>query len=214
MKHLALAAAAAAVLAAGVAQAGDMLINPGFDTASGLGPTAFSGLSDGGLSSAAAWRVWNNTQALTTTDQVASTDPFGGGAATHVVTGGAENGLFQFVAANSVNFVSVDVFLLSGTFELGLGQSGYYAATAKTSLHDQWVHLTASYPPLPLAGSPFPNQIGNEIFLYATNGAGAEFYVDNAFAGTRAVPEPASWALMILGFGASGVRLRRRATPA
>jgi len=37
-------AAAAMMLTGGSAHAGNMLVNPGFDTASGLGPTSFSGL--------------------------------------------------------------------------------------------------------------------------------------------------------------------------
>lgn len=215
MKLMALmtGAAAAVMLIASSAQAGNLLVNPGFDIASGLGPTAFSGLNNGGTSSAASWTVWNNTMALTTTDQVASTDPFGGGAATHVTTAGAENGIFQFVAPNSVSFVSIDVYVLSGTFELGLGQNGYYSATAKTSVHNKWVRLSAAYPSLPLPGSPNPNQIGDEIFLYSTAGSGAEFFVDNAYAGSTPVPEPATWATLILGLGVVGEMLRRRRAP-
>jgi hypothetical protein len=108
-----------------------------------------------------------------------------------------------------VSLVRVDVFLLSGTFELGLGQGGYYAATAKTSVLGQWVRLHAHYPPLPLAGSPDPNQVGDEIFLYSTAGSGAEFYVENAYAGPLLVPDPATWAMMLIGVGAIGALARR-----
>ena len=54
--------------------------------------------------------------------------------------------------------------------------------------------------------------LGDEIFLYATNGAGADFFVDNAFAGT---PEPSTWAMMLTGFaglafaGYRGARARQ-----
>ncbi|HLZ85250.1 MAG TPA: PEPxxWA-CTERM sorting domain-containing protein [Caulobacteraceae bacterium] len=215
MKLMALmtGAAAAMVLTAGVAQAGNQLVNPSFDTASGLGPTSFSGLLNGGLSSAAAWNVYNNSMGLTTTDQVPSTDPFAGGAATHITTAGPEDGVYQFVAANTVSFVSVDVYVLSGTFELGLGQNGYYSATATTSVHDQWVRLSAAYPPLPLVGSPSPNLVGDEIFLYSTAGSGADFYVDNAYAGSTPVPEPATWSMLIVGLGVVSEVLRRRRSP-
>lgn len=53
---------------------------------------------------------------------------------------------------------------------------------------------------------------------FDTNGGVVEFqgYVNNttfqAVVGAGAVPEPASWALMILGFGAIGATLRRRVT--
>jgi hypothetical protein len=208
-KHC-LAAAAAVTLSAGAAQAANLLADPGFDTPSGPGPASYSGLESGGLSSAAAWDMWNNTMVLTTTEQAPSTDPFGGGEMTHVLTGGPENGLYQFVAANSVDYVSVDVYVLRGAFELGLGQGGYYSAIATTSVHDQWVHLFAQYPALPLAGSPHPGEIGNEIFLYSTAGSGADFYVDNAYAGSAPTPEPASWAMMLVGLGGMGTALRRR----
>ncbi len=36
--------------------------------------------------------------------------------------------------------------------------------------------------------------------------------VDNIVIGPSAVPEPAAWALMLAGFGALGVKLRRRRT--
>jgi hypothetical protein len=206
-------AAAAAILTAGSVEAGNLLVDPGFDTPSGLGPTSYSGLENGGLSSAAAWNMWNNTMALTTTDEVVSTDPFGGGQALHVTTGGGEDGVYQFVAPNSVNRVSVDVYVVSGTFELGLGQGGYYSATATTSTHGQWVRLSAVYPALPLVGSPSPNEIGDEIFLYSTAGTGADFYVDDAFAGSLIVPEPATWTLLILGLSALGGTLRCRRVP-
>lgn len=198
-RHWLAGAAVRSMLACGSAHAGNLLVNPGFDTPSGLGPTSFSGLSSGGTSSAAAWGVWNNTMFTTTTDEVASSDPSGGGEAVHITTGGPENGIYQFVAANSVSFVSVDVYVVSGTFELGLGQGGYYSATSKTSVHDQWVHLSATYPPLPLVGSPIPSEIGNEIFLYSTAGLGAEYYVDNAYAGSTPVPEPSGCAILALG---------------
>jgi hypothetical protein len=65
------------------------------------------------------------------------------------------------------------------------------------------VHLTTSYTLGADPGAPFPDQYGDEIFLYATNGAGAEFFVDNANAGS--VPEPSTWAMMLSGFAVLGV---------
>jgi hypothetical protein len=55
-------------------------------------------------------------------------------------------------------------------------------------------------------GAPFPADNGNEIFLYATNNAGAQFLVDNAFA---RVPEPSTWAMVLSGFAALGLAGRR-----
>ncbi len=44
--------------------------------------------------------------------------------------------------------------------------------------------------------------------------SGSSVFADNfTFISTGAVPEPASWAMMLLGFGAIGVSLRRRRPP-
>jgi hypothetical protein len=193
-KRTLVGAAIAATLACGNAWAGNMLVNPGFNTPSGLGPTSFTNVLFGGESS--------------TTALVPSTDPSGGGSAEQVTSTGPEDGIYQFVAPNSVEIVSVDVYVLSGSFELGLGQQGQYESVARTSVLDQWVHLAAEFPVPAAPGSPFPNEIGNEIFLYSTNGAGADFIVDNAFAGT--VAEPASWPMLALGVVGAAVAARRR----
>jgi len=49
----------------------------------------------------------------------------------------------------------------------------------------------------------------NQIVLRST---GNSFEVDNFAAGVGAVPEPTTWALMIMGFGAVGAMIRRRRT--
>lgn len=56
---------------------------------------------------------------------------------------------------------------------------------------------------------------GSLIFRIGTNG-GDDFgpVIDNVNLDRTAVPEPASWAMMIAGFGLAGAALRRRATPA
>jgi hypothetical protein len=200
--HL-LVAAAAAMIACTAAQAGNLLLNAGFDTPNaGLSPpsyaTGLSAVSPPGVSSSAAsWNIWNNSLATTRTELLPSTDPAGGGFMAHVLSTGPEDGLYQFVAPDSVDFVSVDVFVLSGAFELGLARDGTYEATAKTSTRNEWIHLTAS----------LPTTIGDEIFLYSTAGAGADFYVENAYAGT--VPEASTWAMMLIGLGGLGLARRR-----
>jgi hypothetical protein len=196
-------AGAMAAFASPSAQAANLLSNPGFDTAYGSGSSSNVGQEYVGLSGAADWGVWNNTNGSTETALTASTDPLGGGSMLQVYTDGGENGVYQFVSSYGVAKVSVDVFLTSGSFELGLGQGGYYMATAQTSVLDQWVHLTATYTLGSQLGAPYPDMYGNEIFLYATNGAGAVFALDNAYAGSA--PEPATWATMLVGFAGLGL---------
>ena len=66
-------------------------------------------------------------------------------------------------------------------------------------------------------GTPVGNTIGNESALYLINFTGQTGVqlnlpaASNAylFTSTGAVPEPATWAMMLLGFGAMGASLRR-----
>jgi hypothetical protein len=56
-----------------------------------------------------------------------------------------------------------------------------------------------------------PVTSGNQVLVVSGTSAGnGSFAGTLAFAPNRAVPEPASWALMILGFGGVGASLRRR----
>jgi hypothetical protein len=67
-------------------------------------------------------------------------------------------------------------------------------------------------------GSPGGTTLGDSTAFYsfnATNLAGINFSYNsssgsNLYGGTPAVPEPATWALMLLGFGGIGVSMRRR----
>ena len=55
------------------------------------------------------------------------------------------------------------------------------------------------------------------MLLFRSSNDGGYFYLDDVevtdlgpVGGTGGVPEPASWALMIMGFGAAGAMIRRR----
>ena len=52
----------------------------------------------------------------------------------------------------------------------------------------------------------------NTLIVSGTSGAGATYSGTINYRLTGAVPEPATWALMILGFGAVGAAMRRRKT--
>lgn len=55
------------------------------------------------------------------------------------------------------------------------------------------------------------NDIGSIVFNRAFDGSGDAIGIDNIVSGTfGAVPEPASWALLIAGFGLTGAAMRRR----
>ena len=50
----------------------------------------------------------------------------------------------------------------------------------------------------------------NNLVVSGTTGGNASFTGNIAFAQVAAVPEPGTWAMMLLGFGAMGVSIRRR----
>ena len=176
-------------LMSGPGAAQNALTNGGFDL--GGPPTSFTGAFSESLSAAPAWGVWNNSFSTTTTELVESTDPFlgGGGLALHVVTGGADNGLFQFFAEQAPAFSSVDVLVTSGKMQLSLlGPGGYPTATFALAA-GQWQHITFNLPQ------------SNEIVLYSAEGA-ADFSVDNAWVGMQSapIPEPTIAAMIGMAF--------------
>lgn len=88
--------------------------------------------------------------------------------------------------------------------------------------NDLLSYLTPDY-----MGSPYPGQTGNEYFAFMnfnfdggdsynkivfSNSGTDGFESDNHTIGISAVPEPATWAMLILGFGMVGLTARRRRT--
>jgi hypothetical protein len=53
----------------------------------------------------------------------------------------------------------------------------------------------------------------NYTFVYSGNLVNSGNISGNAALGMAAVPEPATWGLMLLGFGGMGMMLRRRRRP-
>jgi hypothetical protein len=50
----------------------------------------------------------------------------------------------------------------------------------------------------------------NTLFVSGTTGGNAAFSGNLSFAAQSAVPEPATWAFMLVGFGAVGYSMRKR----
>lgn len=189
----------------GSASAANLASNPGFETASVTGPSLTVGAGVYGVSAAAGWNVYLNSPGSVTTSLVPSTDTLapGGTSMILVTTNNTDNGLFQ----NSVplfNYLSADFFVISGAAQLIVSDAGgqYVPGVVHTTQIGVWQHLTLTTVNASL------------IALYSTGGP-ASFYVDNVFAGAAAptggVPEPASWAMLIAGFGLTGAAMRRRA---
>ncbi len=125
----------------------------------------------------------------------------------HINTTDQQNGVFQFFAGNA-NVGYADIWVRSG-------QALYLAAINGSGLLGSVTSMTGSWERIFLDSG---SDAFNEVTLYSYGGA-ADFYVAAAyadvreaspFAATPAVPEPATWAMMLLGFGAIGGALRGR----
>jgi hypothetical protein len=105
----------------------NLLQNGGFETASGTGPTILQGAAVPGLSAAAQWTVWNNSNATTTTDLLPSTLAEGN-QMLHVCTTGPGCGIVQTFGATGTGPGQVDaeawVLVLRGVVGIGVGDGG------------------------------------------------------------------------------------------
>jgi hypothetical protein len=202
----------AALLLIAAAPVSAQVTNGGFEDSA---ITTLSGSLPGNMGVFAnGWGGWNNNGLpVTISDASPGTDPFapGGDHMAHIITGGANDGLYQLTVFQSL---SADFFVVSGAAQLTaiLGFSSV-PGTVSTTQTGVWQHLTLNF-----------SGIADELVLYSSGGP-SEFYVDNIVSGAYnpdlpassvttfgAVPEPASWALMIGGFGMAGAALRRRRT--
>jgi hypothetical protein len=155
----------------------NQLQNPGFETASGTGPTVLQGPAIPGNSAAADWTVWNNSDATTTTDLLPSTLSEGQ-QMLHVCTTGASCGLVQAFGATGTGPANVTsavwVFVVRGVVGMGVGDGGNTGLDVLSTMQGQWEQLVAANGVQP----------ANELIVYAADGnaapEGACFYVDAA----------------------------------
>ena len=175
------------------AQASELLVNSDF-----VGPDATTSLStilSSGPAAAPDWSLWNNGAGTTTSSLLAS---FGGrNSVLRISTESAFNGAYQYFNAPA-QFASADIWVEAGQAALVAAAATAVVQLATTSSTGHWEHVSLD------TGSP----LFNGITLYSYGGA-ATFYVSEASA-TPAVPEPATWAMMLFGFGAIGGTLRCR----
>jgi hypothetical protein len=90
------------------------------------------------------------------------------------------------------------------SFSAVVGGLNFATFTASSLTAGQWLHYGAT---------GVANITGTTTFDFAYNSFGIpakDFVIDKVFFGTTSVPEPASWALMLFGFGAMGTALRAR----
>ncbi|WP_296596527.1 PEPxxWA-CTERM sorting domain-containing protein [Phenylobacterium sp.] len=221
-KLLAFAAAGALLFTAGSAAAATNLVSNG-SFESGTLDWTYSGSGDDVPGHQATIITYNNNNGYPTgafgemipPDNSVSPSPDAVG--THAL---------YFVADHSVETLSQDVFLDVGLYTIGFsvyvpfngynnsGNATFTGTIAGVNLANftvdgstpgQWVHY-AGVANIQTAG------VYSTAFTYNSGAAPAgDFVVDRAYiVAGNAVPEPSTWALMILGFGSAGAALRSR----
>ncbi|HZZ69475.1 MAG TPA: PEPxxWA-CTERM sorting domain-containing protein [Phenylobacterium sp.] len=134
-----------------------------------------------------------------------------------------------FVADDATETLSQSIFLNPGFYSIGFsayvpqngfnnsGDATFTGTVAGKTLVTFDVHnSTTVIPPQTWetwTGTLHVTTAGNydTDFIYHSGTApAADVVIDNVFVVAGGVPEPASWALMIMGFGAAGAMLRRR----
>ena len=88
-----------------------------------------------------------------------------------------------------------------------IGNDNYNGGTADPDLFQNSARLNFSF----LFGSSFnPNIDSTYRAVLTSGGQSVTAFAQIGAGATGAVPEPGTWGLMLLGFGAMGVSLRRR----
>lgn len=111
--------------------------------------------------------------------------------------------LFDVTTAGLVNII-VQTTGFAGATDLTFSpslSSSYFGYTGPSPFFEQLFTFGLSV----AAGSTY------SIVVAGTSGGQGAYTLNVAFSPTAAVPEPAAWALMILGFGVIGYTLRARA---
>ena len=94
------------------------------------------------------------------------------------------------------------------SFSAVVGGDNFATFTASSLTPGTWLHFEST---------GIANITGNTTFDFAYDSFGfpaKDFVIDKVFFGTPDVPEPASWALMLVGFGAVGGVMRSRRSAA
>ena len=156
---------------------------------------------------------------------------YGASSGDHVLTGSTEGGnSFPTIAGITATFASghnAVEFFFSDTAQLGAYPIVFYGAGGSVLGSLSLLNDGSGLPPgyaggifPPPGTSPLPGlfvgftSAGNDIFGIGIGPGAAtndSYAIDDLrFTSSRGVPEPATWGLMILGFGAAGATLRRR----
>jgi hypothetical protein len=227
MRLLSVAALAAGLAFAGQATAANLLANGSFETGDFTGWT-YAGVTPTGFP--AAVLNYNSPtpyptgafgEAIPPDDTASpSEDPVGDHAAYFVADGATET-LSQMVFLNPGQYtIGFSVYVPqngfnnpgNATFTGSVAGINLANFTVDASTPQQWVHF-AGVANIAVAG------LYSTAFTYVSaSGAAGDFVIDRAYIQpgdlTGGIPEPTTWALMIMGFGGAGaaMRMQRRKT--
>ena len=208
------------------AHGANLLLNGSFDTVGPDGSPVTSLGGTGGNSAAEHWEQFTvvPTGTLTST-LLPTTDPFVvGGNMIHVTTDSGDyppaeqgNGIGQaFPHVLHDAMLTFDIKVVSGQVTGGLTESvghgiGVFPSTVQTFVGpttgtDGWVQVTDHLNPGLLSQGVY----FETLTLGQGAGFGGDYYIDNAVV-TGIIPEPATWAMMLIGFAGLGFAAYRRA---
>ena len=205
--------AAAAVLVglsvASAASASELLANGGFEAPNVGGLGYYNIGQDHAVPGGFGWTVADNIDIVTYGAGYAQTTPAGGGGAQAIDLVGYGNGTSGGVSQTFAT-VAGQTYLFSFDYSHNPGIGG---ATANVSINGQsfqvanagadgWLHYAGAF----VAGA----NSTTVAFDNLTGGGNGGLYLDNVSVTGGGVPEPATWALMLSGFGFAGATLRRR----
>ena len=124
----------------------------------------------------------------------------------------APNSPWTFVLASVGSITFVDGFLSGDQFAISDFGSAIGSTSAPTLGADCSSDITGCLANAAISKGTFALAAGNHSITGTQTanafGGGAGFFIVRGSAG--AVPEPATWAMMLVGFGAMGVGMRRR----
>jgi hypothetical protein len=207
----------ALILCATPAQAVELITNGDFASGDFTGWTLFTTGPNGALGEPPAPRVTAfdvtgggvSTAAEFQVGQIDTTELEEGGGLSQTITTSA--GLLNFSASIAAfqltDFTNVD----GGSFFARLDGVTLDSEIFNTILFGEVLRGTLSFSTMVTAGDHLVEIVMTRDFRNGDSyGETPLQYLDNVSATQRAVPEPATWALMLAGFGGAGVMLRRR----
>ena len=194
--------AVAAVLLAGSAQAAT-IVNGSFEA--GINPGAFTTVGAGDSTSITGWTVGGGG-----VDYIGSYWNASNGARSVDLSGNAPGSVSQTFATIAGRSYTV-TFDLSANPDVGPGLKDFSASADTTTFTTQ-----VGQNGYPLSWAPksfaFTADDGSATLAFSSGAANSSWgpALDNVTVTLNAVPEPATWALLIAGFGMVGVAARRR----